>query len=284
MPKLTISRDEWLQAASYGDLAKLEAWNKSGALEIRYDPVRVGATVAQGRAKIFDVSDTDKENALHKAVRSGQTAYALRLLELGKFPETRNVKGETPLIQAAAMGQEGLVSTLISAGHGVNVQDKKGNTALTLAIKKKSVHVVSLLLEAGASIKPSVSFSPLHEAVSANHPALVEMLLERGADANELSPSGMGTSFHRMAANWDKEDSDQETPRRQIMRLLIRAGANTEEGVMENSGVMTPLRDIFYYKAAFDITLPAEIAAIQAEQLEQNTASPQPRRSSPTRL
>ena len=272
MPNLTISRDEWLNAATYGDLARLEAWNKSGALEIKYDPVRLGAEVPQGRAKIFDVSDPDKENALHKAIRSGQVAYAMRLLELGKFPETRNTKGETPLMKAAELAQEGVISTLIAAGHGVNVQDKKGRTALSRAVNKKSAPVAKLLLEAGASVRASGDTSPLMEAVAANHPELVGMLLAQGADPNENDPWSKGTCFHRLACNWDKEDSECETPRRQIMRLLIRAGVDTQTGVMETSGTMTPLRDLFYYKQGFDETLPQEISAWHAEQLEQKTA------------
>lgn len=215
MPKLKISRDEWLNAATYGDLDRLEAWNKSGALEIKYDPVHLDVDVPQGRAKIFDVSDTDKENALHRAIRSCQVAYVLRLLELGKIPETRNVKGETPLMQAAELALEVVVSTLIHAGHKINVQDNKGRTALSRSVHKKSVPVSKLLLEAGASVKATAENSPLTEAVRANHPELVSMLLTAGADPNEDRPHGeMGSCFHHLACNWNKEDSDQETPRR----------------------------------------------------------------------
>jgi ankyrin repeat protein len=285
MTKLAISRDEWLNAACYGDLARLEAWNRSGALDIKYDPVRLGANVPQGRAKIFDVSDTDKENALHRAIRSNQVAYALRLLELGRFLETRNTKGETPLMQAAELAQEGVVSTLIQAGHGVNVQDKKGRTALSRAVNKKSVPVANLLLEAGASIKTSSEMSPLMEAVNANHPELVRILLNKGADPNEENPLERGSCFHRLACHWDKEDSEQQTPRRQIMRLLIQAGADTQSGVMERDGTLTSLRDLFYYKPGFDVTLPCEVSAWQADQLDKETAAPSSsRRSSSPRL
>lgn len=68
------------------------------------------------------------------------------------------------------------------------------------------------------------------------------------------------------------------------MRLLVRAGVDTETGIVER-GKLTSMRDLFYYTPGFDITLPAEITAWQAEQLDKQTiASPPPRKASIVRL
>jgi hypothetical protein len=99
MAKLSISRDDWLNAAAHGDLSALESWHRSGALDIRYEPIRLGMeNKPQGRARIFDVTSQSKENALHRAIGTGQVEYALRLLDLGRFAATANNEGDTPYI------------------------------------------------------------------------------------------------------------------------------------------------------------------------------------------
>ncbi|KAG6836357.1 hypothetical protein H0H93_008858 [Arthromyces matolae] len=91
-----------------------------------------------------------------------------------------------PLERAVSGHDLECAKVLISGGAHV-----KGTYALLIAARKGSTAIISLLLESGADINeiPPDKFSgspwrgtPLHEAAKAGHPGAVQFLLDHGAD------------------------------------------------------------------------------------------------------
>lgn len=94
----------------------------------------------------------------------------------------------TPLMWAAFQGDEAICQLLIERGAKVNDFVETG-TALAQAAWGGHAGVARLLLDAGAQVDQRdliANYTPLHWAASSEHssPAVVELLLARGADAN----------------------------------------------------------------------------------------------------
>ena len=281
MPKLSISCADWIRAASYGELDQLERWYRSGALDIRYDPVRVGVSGGQGRARIFDVCDAEKRTALYAAISSGQVDYALRLLELGKFPATKTREGRTAMHAAALLykGADRVIPALVAQGHPVDVADKKGMTPLLLAVYRNRdeadtmLLVVKALIAAGASPNPlDGGEHPLERLVSRGLEHIVAGLLEAGANPNAPLGRFDASPLHMLAANWDREDDQdpENSPRVRILRMLLAAGADPEAVINEN-GQPLSVEKAFYTQKGKELFL-GMVAENNARALSQATA------------
>jgi ankyrin repeat protein len=140
------------------------------------------------------------------------------------------------------------VSALLARGFDPNAADEKGNVALYLAMREDCPKVAALLLmqprlkvdaanaanetplmmaamkgrtdwvprliERGAQVNRE-GWTPLHYAAAGPEPALVALLLDRGAAINALAPNG--NTALMMAALYGAQDSAE---------LLLRRGAD----------------------------------------------------------
>ncbi|QHN71183.1 hypothetical protein [Mollivirus kamchatka] len=81
--------------------------------------------------------------------------------------------------------------------HGANVNCGDDNTPLHCAAHKGNLHIAKVLLDNGADVdsRRIDGTTPLHLAVAADQPALVALLVERGASTNALSGSPQGKPF-----------------------------------------------------------------------------------------
>lgn len=288
MPKLSISRDEWLNAATWGDLEKLDKWFRSGALDVRYDPVLVGVSGRQGRARIFDVCSPDKQNALYMALSAGQVDYALMLLDIGKFPATRTTEGKTAMHAAATLGQRAdeVIPRLVEQKYELDVQDKKGKTPLLEAISRKCVPTVAALLNAGACPDPiDEGHSPLVQSISKSQPEVLELLLKKGANPNLREDSEWGaTPLHHLAACWDRSDQDATDSRNnQMMRMLVEANADPELTMKERNDKEMSVWDTFYRPGGPE-RLREMLATKQANNISSTTPHARSQARSPARL
>jgi ankyrin repeat protein len=86
-----------------------------------------------------------------------------------------------------------MIALLLEAGADPNVVDKQGETALMSASRVGSVDAVKTLVDHGAKIEtrdPAFQQTALMIAVRENHPAVVTLLVERGAQVNVQTRTG----------------------------------------------------------------------------------------------
>jgi ankyrin repeat protein len=138
------------------------------------------------------------------------------------------------LADAARRGDSARLRELLSQGIPVDARGSDGLTALSAAVGYDRADAVRILLEHGAD--PNVfgqHGTPLHVAAEGGHSAMVELMLEHGADvAARLSEVGGvmdgATPLHSAARGGSGE----------VVRLLLGAGADIEALTDED---MTPL-------------------------------------------
>lgn len=74
------------------------------------------------------------------------------LLAQGVYPDTRNERGETPLIIASREGHEGIVWLLLYEGAYVNALDNTKNSAASYAVENDNLEIIAVLMEHGGTI------------------------------------------------------------------------------------------------------------------------------------
>lgn len=114
--------------------------------------------------------------SLHRAVRTGNVASALALLEAGADLEALDAGGKAPLHRAVEGGCIGTVSLLLAHGAAVNARTASEDTPLHL--------VAALELDAGESDEDYAGrrFSACRDST-----AILELLLLEGADVTAKS-------------------------------------------------------------------------------------------------
>lgn len=142
-----------------------------------------------------------------------------RLLAAGANPNAVPSTGESPLMAAARTGNPAAVKTLLAHGAQVNFKEPtRGQSALMWAVANRHPAVVQVLLENGADVqaRSAVSprayqtgsryvayddvrfvatieeggFTPLLFAARSGDAASAALLVARGANVNDASPSG----------------------------------------------------------------------------------------------
>jgi ankyrin repeat protein len=139
---------------------------------------------------------------------------------------------KTPLTRAAARNDAAAVRELLKDGQKAD-EDNKRWTALIWAARSGSVEAINVLLDAGADVnQPGPTgddwdATPLQHAILQRQPAVVRLLLDRGADPNRAAGGSPSPLF--LAAG----DTDPT-----IVRLLLAHGADPS---VENENGATPL-------------------------------------------
>ena len=115
--------------------------------------------------------------------------------------------------------------------HEIDVQDDQGLTLLAWAVLKDDVHFATALLDAGAeiSMKDNVGMGPLTYSALAEKPAMMDLLIRRGA-RNEFNVRKAST-LH-MAA-FKQNDSE-------YIRILMESDLDIDINCRDNIGA-TPL-------------------------------------------
>ncbi|KAF9925244.1 Glycerophosphocholine phosphodiesterase [Linnemannia zychae] len=112
----------------------------------------------------------------------------------------------TPLSIACRLGHPEVVSLLIHYGADLDAQDEDGETALIIASKNGHVECVKLLIKGpykGANLELREHFygwTALHLAAIENHPDVVKVLLEAGANPDVLDFSSWTPHEHAVFA------------------------------------------------------------------------------------
>ena len=125
---------------------------------------------------------------LNTAARYGDIETVRLLVEKGE-----NVNGVTrdfsPLFLASCSGQDGIVEYLLAKGADPNTPQDRENTALGCASLYGHQQIAKALINAGARVNNPASqwrVTALMWAAERGHINLVKLLLESGADSNQV--------------------------------------------------------------------------------------------------
>lgn len=294
---LKVRPEHWFSAAEEGDVEQLERWHRRKVLTHRFDPSRVRALPGPGRPGFFRLLNQRGETALTVALKAFRAEYAIRLLELGGIHASQ-MKG-----QQAAFGLfcrfadgnlplEKLGRLLLEQGHDLEAYIASKSSPLSYACHNANASMVKVLLDLGACVEPPAKNSPLCEAMGAHTYAhesyssrleVVRFLLEAGADPNRKSPTTHDTPLIALALSCDDstDNASQDSVFRQILRMLLLAGANPEKEHREDDQLVfardfLPAADLI--RQAFDADcLWARMHRLSASLPSAPEQSPRPR-------
>lgn len=195
-----------------------------------------------------DLTIQGPRTPLSDAVKGGNAADVVAVLDQGTDVNGRFGNGSTALMQAASMGRGDLVDLLLkrgawlntkngsdftplmfaaSTGHGVAVQTllakgaevdtlSLGRTALVFAVMNKHVEIIRLLLDKGANPNITIDDTPLlTRTIKDGQPQLAELLIAKGAAANAIDGEGQTPLMHACG------QGDMAT-----VKALLAGGAN----------------------------------------------------------
>jgi ankyrin len=165
-----------LDAAAAGDTRLADAM-------MRADREVVRALLRQGAD--VNALQPDGTSALHWAARKDDVESAQLLLRAGAKVDASTRYGVVPLHLAAVNGSAAMIDALLRAGADPNAANPGGETPLMTAARTGTLDAVTLLLDTGAAVDAREDVrgqTALMWAVLENHPAVVRVLLARGAE------------------------------------------------------------------------------------------------------
>ncbi|MGM0534431.1 MAG: ankyrin repeat domain-containing protein [Pseudomonadota bacterium] len=145
--------------------------------------------------------------ALTLAAERGETEAVLGMLDEGTAVDDSDACGWTALMKAAANGHQAMLDALLDRGADLEHRDQAGYTALMVAVVNGQDATAQRLLAAGArvdAVDDEAGWSSLTWAAKAGRHALVELLLEHGADPGHLADDDT-TPLH-----WARENGHRE--------------------------------------------------------------------------
>ena len=159
-------------------------------------PADAQTTVAGGlqpaRSSRADVNrrNPDGSTPLQWAVYNGDVAEVKRLLRAGADASIANKYGATPMSLAAETANTEVLKVLLEVGADVESPNADGQTALLSVARTGNVEAAKLLLDRGAKVDAKEKWggqTPLMWASARRHPAMMQLLIARGADVNAAS-------------------------------------------------------------------------------------------------
>ena len=167
-----------------------------------------------------DVSLANHEGMtpLHNLARGGLAANLRILLKAGANPSAKDKHNRQP-IQYAAKTNEATVRALLDFDAEVNVTGSDWPSPIVYASSEANLQVLNLLLDRGADAKSEDPGNPgwtaLHAACKRSDPdpAFAELLIEHGADVNAVTKISKTTPLHNAVGS------------AAVVQLLLREGA-----------------------------------------------------------
>ncbi|KAL8686053.1 MAG: hypothetical protein Q9218_007382, partial [Villophora microphyllina] len=171
----------------------LDAVDSSGRTPIAWAAVRgdelaLNTLVSYGAD--VNLPDGQGNTPLHHARNA---ACVDILLAAGADKTARNTFGHTPLhIVCRGTGSLPLLRRLVTAGIDIDATDKSGETALATATFNSHVDCAFHLVHSGANINIAnrTNDRPIHLALISDVPAVLQLLLDKGAKYQEPNSSG----------------------------------------------------------------------------------------------
>ncbi len=175
-----------------------------------------------------DARRPDGSTPLQWAAFNGDVTEAARLLKAGADVKAENNYGVNALLLAADNSNTELIQLLLKAGANANSANADNETALHLVARSGNVAAAQLLLKAGAKVDARENFgsqTPLMWAVARRQPAMVDLLVSKGADINARSAI---RDYQRVAT---AESRSKQLDRGGLTPLMYAARENCRECV-----------------------------------------------------
>lgn len=232
-----IPASDWLDAARDGKTGSLAAWKREGRLD------------AVAMKRLVGICDTGKSNALLLAIEHGQEDYALALVDLGRWPDSTNREHNSALALAVGANMPELVQKLIDMGHRTGNRPGREKTLLDIACLSGSGMAGQVLLANGVQ---DVSYNALCDLVvkATNRSTvlqdgqriypgeeikLLDGLLRAGVDPNATGDAVINRSCLQQWCGVVETPEDANPYQIEILHLLLKHGANTEQKVLSGA-------------------------------------------------
>ena len=126
---------------------------------------------------------------MEEALISGDTAWAIKLINRGMDVNSVDAAGNTLLMQTVNRDNQEFFDYLLKRRARINTRNRNGETALSLAAYRGKLHFVQRLVDSGADVN-LYGWPPLIYAAFNGHPAVAEYLLKKGAEVNATTENG----------------------------------------------------------------------------------------------
>ena len=183
------------------------------------DQVRVAYLLEKKHASVTAL-DLQGETPLHHALIQRSPAMVAFLIAHGADVNQRDRDGWTPLMTAAYCDDAADVKLLAAHGGDPNASSAQNFTPLGIAVQYGKDKAAVALIAGGADpgrATGDAGYTPLMLATANHAQAVVQALIEKGADVNARNAGGV-TALMIAAANG----------RADMVELLVRAGANVQ--------------------------------------------------------
>ena len=133
--------------------------------------------------------------SIHDAAGIGKIEVVKQYLDTGGDVNAKDKYSAAPLHYAAYNGNKEIVELLISKGANLNISDIEAITPLHLSAKASDFEISQLLISSGANVNALTvkSISPLYEATTVEfiNTDLVKLLIDNKANVNAKSKGGV---------------------------------------------------------------------------------------------
>jgi ankyrin repeat protein len=194
------------------------------------------------RQLAVDERGPDGSTPLQWAVYDGDHARVEALIRAGADVNAANNYNATAMMLAAEVGDPAMLELLLKAGADVESANPEGQTALMLVARTGNVEAAKLLVRAGADVNARESWgeqSALMWASARRHPAMMEFLLEAGADIDAQSTARDYRRHLTKEGRAKSLDSGGLTP----LLYAVRENCKSCVEVLVNHGVDLDLPD-----------------------------------------
>ncbi|CAD5120983.1 unnamed protein product [Dimorphilus gyrociliatus] len=146
----------------------------------------------------LSIRDERKNTPLHIAIRQRYSVNFIRILlqaqDISDCINSPNIDGQTPLHLAVSSNNLPVVEALICGGAKLNIENSKnGRTPLYLAVNNQYHEIVEVLVNHvdNVDLADGSGYTPLAVAVLNNDLKSANMLIQAGADPDELQDDGL---------------------------------------------------------------------------------------------